>query len=256
MDQVDVKIIDQVRSSVKSHLTDAKVEHLPESLIKRSLILHQFDIEKASQLITKFIKAKVDTPKLFNTPVDEIKKSFGINITSLRSRGPNGELLLLHDVRTWDVENLTVRFLCSTDIFINYALNINDENLKNGIILLFNADTTGWKHIRAIEIMTVINYIKILAFKAPINLKSFCVFNANWACEKLDLVIRPLLPKSISEKIILVSNVEKLTNILGYFDHNALVDNSTSDIEPFKTEMSNLCDETIKEWNAIDKIFD
>lgn len=257
MNSISEKSIEEVRYSVQHKFPKADTSLLPESLIKRSLFVHESDVERASTVLCKLIKAKSENPQLFAGSLNDEKvvEAMGKNVTTINSRGPNGELIVVHDIKNWDTSKQSAKFLCMTDIFTAFCVSMSEEVLKNGIILIFNAHNCGWKHMRALEIFTTLAYIRIVAFGSPINVKSFCVFNANWACEKLDYVVRPLLPKSIAERIILAGSLEKLEKIIGKLDKEAILEPSESDIKVFIETIDASAQSVVEEWQQIDKMF-
>lgn len=247
---------DQVRSEVAKYFSQAKVHLLPETLILRILKLTNNSVQETCNIICKFIQAKRDYDKFFTVRPDDESfiLSVGIHIITLKQRGPQGEIILIHDASLWEPKTVSCKYSFALDVFVTYALSLTPEAMTNGIILLFNGKFIAWKHIKAFDVFSSIPYAKVLLNSLPVNVKNFIVHNTTWALEKVDSITRPLLPKNIAGKVVIASET-KFKSIMQPVDVETVQRATENDCLQFKQLMKQLARQVVSEWQAIDAMF-
>lgn len=251
------EIISKIRSLVNDQLQTTKSDLLPESLITRSLIACNYDINKASQLISSLVKSKRENGNMFikSYTDEDVQAAFGRNYSTINAKGPNGETIIINRVKNWDPSTQGCEFLYATMIFTFYCLFIDSEILKNGIIFIVDVSEMGWKHVKSCNPLTVKTFFQIISNELPSNFKYIANCNINWAAEMLYKATKAILPKSVTEKLILASNLEKLVDSIGHVDIESIRQWNESDVESFKSKIKANGDLVMKEWMAIDQMF-
>ena len=251
-----MSLSDQVRSEVGKHFSQAKVHLLPETLISRTLKLTKNSVQEASHILCKFIEAKRQNETFFTVRPDDdsFALSIGINEIALEQRGPQGEMIIIHDASLWEPKTVSCRYLFALDVFVTYALSLTPEAMTNGIILLFNGQFIAWKHIRAFDIFGSISYARVLLNSLPVNVKTFIVHDSTWALQKVDSITRPLLPKTIAGKVVIPSE-DKFKQIMQPVDVETVRRATQQDCVKFKQLIKLLAPQVVSEWQAIDEMF-
>lgn len=255
MDTVGDEDVARVQLALKVLFASANVQVLPVSLVKRSLICCNYDTDAAAQLISDFVEFKREHPKLFITCFDQsVRETLGKVFTSINSKGPHGETIILTKVRDWDPQLYTTDFLNSAQIFAFYALSLDPEVLRNGFIHINDVRDMAWKHVRATKPLSAVSLFRAL-MNLPLQVKYIYGFNINWASDLMYRAMKPFLPKNITQKIILATDIDKLMDTVGRVDKESICQPTKIDVESFINKVDARADEVMKEWQGIDHMF-
>ena len=197
------KEINELRITLPPKLQDKEV--LPDDVLVRALLSFDFHYEHAKNLATNYIKARKDYPFMFDsTSNPKLEGLFGHNQTFLpKVKSLKGQRIFYTRCSDWDPDKHSYGDVCSS-MLLQLELESLDYNLqRDGFVQIIDAGGLEWNHIRHINLRVIHAFGQLLTYYLPINVKQVIFINNNRALEFLWKMTRPLLPKQLSEKMII-----------------------------------------------------
>lgn len=245
----------ELRALLEKDLPGANISALSDSLIFRSLMFADFDVEKSSEFLKCYIKLRKSNEEYFvKSGIEKFKNVYSKMLSTVQNAGLNGECLIVFTISKWDPDEVDIKTLLSAFLFAFECLSLDDDINQNGIHFIGDSQGVGWKQVKACSLnpMLVQTFLKLLT-SSPVNLKMILSYNTNWAIDLVYKLISPLLPQSICDRIVLASEAGKLAKYLGEDVSSEKLKPNHKDRKAFHSLIEEKTVQVLEEWAVLDQ---
>lgn len=248
--------VEELKGVLKKELGDSVIGKLDDSILLRSLMMKQFDVAGAANLLKNHIELRRKHPEFFIKSLDEARfdNIFEKFFTVLRTRGANGECLFVCKVSDWDPDEVDALTMFAAVLFAFECLSLDMDIHQSGILLVSDTKGVGWKHVKALKPSLLQTHFRII-LNSPVNLKWLLQYNINWAIDLMYRVISPILPKSIVDRVVLATETSKLGKYLGEdFTDVEKLKPTREDRQAFVSVIRSKSAQVFQMWAKLDQI--
>lgn len=249
--------VKQVRELLKvknAHLDQSKICDLN---IIRSLYSRKLNIDDSTDLVLKYINSPKDNPYAYKVDLTSSTTKCGLKLLRvMKSQVPTGEYVVYSRINMWNPNEVSTETYCAVSNLAMEVLTRKPEMVKAGFYLILDAKNMEWKHFRALKPTLAYHHVRLLIEYAPYNLKNIVFYDSNWAMDMFTKLLKPLLPKKLSELLLILSSSDKdIEKILGK-DVVDQLNNGDVDVENevLTKEIISKGNEIIDDWKVLEQL--
>lgn len=249
--------IDQLKSRLSHKYQQNNVLQLPESLFIRALNACLSNLDAAESLISNYIETKKSQPYFFTQlQDDQYNEVFGKMYSTVSSRSKDDQLILSFNVARWDPSSLKLTDLLSTINLTLQCLSLEENKVNCGVNFIVDTSGMGFKYVQAVKPLVIREFFQFMFMSCPANINLIIGYNCNSIVDLIYGAVKPFLPKSITERVIIMSqDYQKLSQYLG----EDLVANrrhiaNENDVREFINLIEKNKTSILDEWKILDKI--
>lgn len=251
------KQLAQLKQCLQAKYSHVNISKLSSNTLVRALYSRNLVVEDAAELVVKYVTSAKENQLCFNLDIRNPKTKNAIcTCRLLNAKTCTGEYVFVTKLIEWNPDETNQDEWFAILNFMFESISRNPNVIKAGIWWLIDSKNIGWKHFKAMKPGGAYHFLRFLANHLPCNAKRIVFYDSNWAMDMFTKALKPLLPKNISDMLLITSSTDqKGEKLLGRPAMEEIdFSLSVAQKDAFFKEIMARADDILAEWKFVQEV--